>query len=421
MTATCARPAGIDARRWPDIVSVPHNACRAAAARALVRHALRGLPLRVSGPDGWALGSGTGADPLLRLRRPDDFYHRLGAGGLIGFGEAFMAGDWDSGDGDALVALLTVLAARLDTLVPPWLQRLRNVALAHRPVSQDNTPAGARANIRWHYDLSNELFALFLDESMTYSAALFTDSPAGSTESLAAAQRHKIDRLLDAAGVRAGSRVLEIGTGWGELAIRAAARGARVSTITISTEQARLARERVAAAGFGGRVEVRLADYRELRGQFDAVLSVEMIEAVGANHWQEYFTAIERLLAPGGRAALQAITMPHERMLASCESYTWIVKYIFPGGQIPSVPAIESHAVAAGLRVGSRLMFGAHYAETLRRWRVAFDEHTDAVARLGFDDTFQAMWRLYLAYSEAGFRSGYLDVAQVALTKPAGP
>ncbi|MGH3492100.1 MAG: class I SAM-dependent methyltransferase [Sciscionella sp.] len=416
MTVTLTHPDGIDAQRWPDVATTPHRPVRAAAARWLVRHALDGLPLRVTTPDGQSFGAGCSSDPDLHLIRPASFYQRLGAGGLIGFGEAFMAGDWDSRD---LVGLLTVLAERLSTLVPPRLQRFRDLALRHRPASQDNTLAGSRANIHQHYDLSNELFALFLDESLTYSAALFDGDPAHPGESLESAQRRKIERLLDDAGVRSGSRVIEIGTGWGELAIRAAARGAHVTTVTISTEQARLARQRIAAAGLAERVDVRLQDYREVAGEFDALVSVEMIEAVGANHWSEYFATIERLLVPGGRAAIQAITMPHDRMLAGLNTYTWILKYIFPGGQIPSVTAVQDHATRAGLQITSRLAFGAHYAESLRRWREAFEFHCDAVERLGFDATFRAMWSLYLAYSEAGFRSGYLDVAQFALTKSA--
>ncbi|MBN9618314.1 MAG: class I SAM-dependent methyltransferase, partial [Actinobacteria bacterium] len=332
----------------------------------------------------------------------------------IGFGEAYMAGEWDSPDA---VALLSVLAGSMGELVPAVLQRLRPLVLARQPRSR-NTVTRARRNVSAHYDLSNELFALFLDETMTYSSALFDQLP-GSSEDLAEAQRRKIDRLLDTAGVSAGSKVLEIGTGWGELAMRAAARGAQVTTLTISTEQAALANERIAAAGLGDRISVLLKDYREVGGRFDAVVSVEMIEAVGANHWDEYFGTIDRVLAPGGRVGLQAILQDDRTVRATQDTYTWIRKYIFPGGQLASVPAIERVLAAhTSLRIADRYSFNRHYAETLHRWRVTFEEHAAEVDALGFDETFRRMWSFYLAYSEAGFRTGYLDVAQLTLTKP---
>jgi cyclopropane-fatty-acyl-phospholipid synthase len=357
-------------------------------------------------------------DPDLHLIRPADFYQRLAASGLIGFGESYMAGDWTSQD---LAGVLTIMASRMATLIPPSLQRLRSAVVHVRPSGQDNTLDGSRQNIHRHYDLSNDLFELFLDPTLTYSSAMFEADPAGPAEQLSSAQHRKIDRLLDLAGVGAGSAVLEIGTGWGELSIRAAERGARVTTVTISTEQADLATKRIAEAGCTDLVEVRLEDYREVSGSFDAVLSVEMIEAVGANHWHEYFGAIERLLKPGGRAGLQAITMPHDRMLASMHTYTWIVKYIFPGGQLPSVSSVRQSCAAAGLTVASEFTFGLHYAETLRRWREEFEANAERVAALSpdFDQAFRRMWSLYLAYSEAGFRSRYLDVVQFGLTKAA--
>jgi cyclopropane-fatty-acyl-phospholipid synthase len=254
---------------------------------------------------------------------------------------------------------------------------------------------------------------------LTYSAALFEGDPAGSSEDLVTAQRRKIDRLLDMTGVGAGTRLVEIGTGWGELAIRAACRGAKVTTVTLSTEQAEFATRRIAQAQLQDSIEVRLQDYREVSGAFDALVSVEMIEAVGVNHWADYFGAIHRLLRQGGRAGLQAITMPHDRMLASMDTHTWMVKYIFPGGQLPSVESIRQACDEAGLTVTAEFRFGLHYAETLRRWREAFELHADRVAALSpeFDGVFRRMWMLYLAYSEAGFRSRYLDVIQFSLSK----
>jgi cyclopropane-fatty-acyl-phospholipid synthase len=414
MTMTTRQATGTDAERWPDVARAPRPRLRAAVARTLVLRAVAPLPLRMTTPDGRCWGAGGPADPELRLARPETFFARLGAGGLIGFGEAYMAGDWDSDD---LTGVLAVLAGRLSTLFPPSLQRLARLVLPRRSTRDDNTPAGSRRNIERHYDLSNELFSLFLDSSLSYSAPLFDEDPADTDEDLSAAQQRKIARLLTCAEVGEGTRLLEIGTGWGELAIRAAARGARVTTITLSAEQAALARQRVEEAGCTDRVEVRLQDYREVTGEFDAIVSVEMIEAVGANHWHEYFAALDRLLAPGGRVAIQAITMAHDRMLASRDSYTWILKYIFPGGQIPSLAAMRHEAHRVGLQVDSELAFGAHYAEALARWRAAFEDRATEVEELGFDETFRRTWSLYLAYSEAGFRSAYLDVVQLGLSR----
>jgi cyclopropane-fatty-acyl-phospholipid synthase len=418
----------VDAARWPDVAAVPGSPSRAAIARALFARACAGLPVSVIQAGGRPLGAGGPAAPRMVLHRPADFYHRVGSTGLTGFGESYMAGDWDSPD---LTSLLTVFASRVGTLVPQPLQRLRRIAVSRIPSSDDPTPAGARRNTARHYDLSNEMFALFLDPTMTYSSGLFEDTTAGLlanplagdpavNDILAAAQRRKIDRLLDLTGVGPGCRLLEIGTGWGELAIRAARRGALVRTATISAEQHALAVERVGAAGLADRISVDLLDYRELAGCYDAIVSVEMIEAVGPAYWRAYFATLAGLLAQGGTVGLQAITMPHERMVASRNTLTWIGKYIFPGGgRIPSVPAIRAAAAESGLAITSRLHFGPHYARTLQLWRERFDSSVTAgeLARLGFDEVFRRMWNLYLAYSEAGFRSGYLDVCQLVLTR----
>lgn len=386
------------------LLEPPHTPFRAAVAERLFRHAVRDLPVTVSLPDGSRLGRG---GPFMRIVRPS-FFHRLGAQGNVGFGEAYMAGDWESPD---LAAVLTPFAARVSTLVPRPLQAFRRLVDARRPTLERNTPDGARANVHRHYDLSNELFELFLDESMTYSSAWF-----GSGDDLRAAQLRKIDGILDYAGVTEGSRVLEIGTGWGSLAIRAAQRGATVTSLTISVEQKELAQARVAAAGVADRVSVELRDYRAASGEYDAVVSVEMIEAVGEEFWPAYFATLSRVLAPGGRVGLQAITMPHDRLLATRHANNWIQKHIFPGGILLSVPVIESQAAGAGLAVSSRRSLGPHYARTLYLWRSRFLASWDQVAALGFDPVFERMWEFYLAYSEAGFRSRYLDVWQFGLT-----
>ncbi|HXP56961.1 MAG TPA: cyclopropane-fatty-acyl-phospholipid synthase family protein [Streptosporangiaceae bacterium] len=415
------RPAGsaiIDETRWPGIARPGGSAVRGAIASVLFRAAAGRLPLIIRLPNGRTLGAGGSGAPEMMLYQPRAFFRRMGTGGLIGLGEAYMAGEWDSPD---LTALLTVFAEHVGDLIPPWLQRLRRLAVRRHPATDDPTPDGARQNIHRHYDLSNDLFALFLDDTMTYSAALFATGAAGqpiaASSLLAEAQGRKIDRLLDRAGVGPGTRLLEIGTGWGELAIRAAARGAEVLSVTISPEQQALATRRIAAAGYADRARVELRDYREVEGQFDAIVSAEMIEAVGQRYWPSYFAALDRLLVPGGRIGLQAITMAHDRMLATRHTYTWIHKYIFPGGLIPSVTAIRDVLAGGHLRVTGQDDFGSHYAETLRLWRERFTHRAEQVRALGFDDVFLAMWTFYLSYSEAGFRSGYLDVCQLTLMK----
>ncbi|MFN8028547.1 MAG: cyclopropane-fatty-acyl-phospholipid synthase family protein [Acidimicrobiia bacterium] len=395
---------------WCDLGPAPHRPIHTAIARALFHRAVRRMPLRVVLPDGIVLGAGDAESPVMRVAS-DDFFRRVGALGLVGFGEAYMAGDWDADDPGAV---LVPFAKRLTVLVPQWMQKLRRYYVQHQPSRERNTLAGARRNISRHYDLSNDLFALFLDESMTYSSAWFEPG-----DTLEVAQMRKVDRLLDATHVGEGTRVLEIGTGWGALAIRAARRGAHVTSITLSAEQAALAQERVDAAGLTGQVDIRICDYREVGGEYDAVVSVEMIEAVGEQYWPAYFSSLERVLAPGGRIGIQAILLEHDRMLATRDQYTWIHKYIFPGGALPSLEAVDDVVARhTGLRVVDTQAFGRHYATTLREWRTRFDAHEAEVDALGFDQRFRRMWDFYLAYCEAGFATGYLDVAQLVLSRP---
>ena len=382
---------------------------RAAAARRLMRAIAQRTGIRVELSDGSVFGSVGG--PVLRIADADAFFTRLGRDGKIGFGESYMNNEWDS---PQLVAVLEQIARRVADLVPAPLQRLRRWYDARFPTEEDNDRTGAKRNIARHYDLSNELFAAFLDESMTYSSALFDDFG----EPLNTAQQRKIDRLLDVTGVGVDTSVLEIGTGWGELAIRAARRGARVTTLTLSSAQAELAGRRVAEAGLADRVEIRLQDYRDVDGRYDAVVSVEMIEAVGEQWWPTYFRTLDERLSPSGRVGLQAILLPHDRMMMSKDSWTWIHKYIFPGGLIPSVEAIEQGVAGhTSLHVADRHHFGGSYAETLRRWRDRFHANSELIDRLGFDQTFRRMWHFYLAYCEAGFRAGYLDVAQFVFSR----
>jgi cyclopropane-fatty-acyl-phospholipid synthase len=348
------------------------------------------------------------------IARPAALFRRIGSDANIGFGESYQAGDWSS---TRLADVLTAFATQLNTAVPPPLQGLRVWAQRMRGRLESNTAVVAQRNISAHYDLSNEMFATFLDPTMTYSSGWFGPLDDDDDDGLTRAQLRKIDGVLDHAGVTAGSRVIEIGTGWGELSIRAALRGATVTSLTLSAEQKKLAEERVRAAGVGDRVTILLQDYREAAGRFDAVISVEMIEAVGAEYWPAYFTTLAALLEPGGRIALQSITMPHRRMQVSRRTYSWINKYIFPGGLIPSLEAIESTlAEHTALRITRRRDLGLDYARTLRCWRERFLARWHTVAELGFDETFKRTWEYYLAYSEAGFRAGYIDVSQLQLT-----
>jgi cyclopropane-fatty-acyl-phospholipid synthase len=403
------RPAPVDLRRWIGLAPPKSAPIRGALARLFLRRAARQAGIRVEFPDGTRFGPAGG--PVLQVFHPEKLLARLGVDGKIGFGESYMAKEWDAAD---LVALLEALARRVDSLVPRPLQRIRRWYEAHHPSIEENDRLGSARNIARHYDLSNDLFATFLDESMTYSAALFTDEHI----TLERAQAHKIERLLNATGVHQGTRMLEIGTGWGELALRAARRGARVTSVTLSHEQARLAQLRVAAEGLSDMVEIKVKDYRDVIGAYDAIVSVEMIEAVGEQWWPTYFKTLDRCLAPGGRVGLQAITMAHERLIATRSSWTWIHKYIFPGGIVPSEEAMEDIMTRnTQLGVVDRLSFGPSYATTLASWRRRFCDRADEVDQLGFDETFRRMWSFYLAYSEAGFRSGYLDVVQLVLMR----
>ncbi|MDI3195080.1 class I SAM-dependent methyltransferase [Pseudarthrobacter sp. AL07] len=417
-----ASPATIDPDVWPGVAHAPSGTKALVAGKAaglLFKAAVRRLPLRVAYPDGSVLGTGGPDAPVMTMVRPAAFNLRIGDNGLIGLGESFMAGDWEASD---LAGVLEVFAASVDTLIPAPLQKLRTLYLPRTPRQERNEEHNTRSNISRHYDLSNELFSNFLDTTMSYSSALFplSDGALDSVpwDALAEAQQAKIDRLLDKAGVGSGTRLLEIGTGWGELALRAAARGATVYSVTLSSEQRALAQERIAAAGYADRVTVALQDYRAVEGEFDAIVSVEMIEAVGYEYWPIFFQTIDRVLAPGGKVAIQAITMPHGRMLATRNAYTWVHKYIFPGGFLPSVRAIESVTQQhTTLRVRERMGLGDHYAATLRLWEEQFIARSAEVGGLGFDAVFQRMWLFYLCYSRAGFQSGYLDVQQIVLDR----
>ncbi|MEJ7741978.1 MAG: cyclopropane-fatty-acyl-phospholipid synthase family protein [Nocardioidaceae bacterium] len=393
-----------------------YDAAASRIAQGIVSLAAKRIDVRFEFSDGTAWGPTSPETPVFTVVNPASFYRRLGRDAKMAFGEAYVAGDWTAGDKTDLADLLTPFAAKLATLVPAPLRQLRGVIDRKLPHHTSNTRDGSKSNIEAHYDMSNALFAAFLDETMTYSSAWFDDF---EHEPLETAQLRKLDGLLDYAEVGEGTAVLEIGSGWGSLAIRAAERGAQVTSITLSQEQAELATERIKERRLDDRAEVKLVDYRDVEGQYDAIVSCEMIEAVGEQFWPSYFSTIDGHLAPGGRVAIQAITMSHERMVATRNSYGWIQKYIFPGGLIPSLQAIDDVCREhTSLRVSDRRELGTHYAETLHRWRQRFNDNWVVLQHQGFDENFRRTWEFYLAYCEAGFASRYLGVSQLRLVRP---
>ena len=338
---------------------------------------------------------------------------RLLLGGPTEFAEAFLDGDWDSPDLVQLFALTLanerVLRSRLGGLaIPRLLDRLR-----HR--GRANTRRGSRRNIAFHYDLGNDFYTSWLDAGMTYSSALF----ATGAETLEAAQDAKYRRLAGLLDFRPGMRVLEIGCGWGGFATLAARDyGVAVTALTVSCAQADYARARSEAEGLADRVAVRLEDYRDVAGSYDRIVSVEMFEAVGEAYWPAYFDVVRDRLAPGGVAALQIITIDEARFADYRRRVDFIQRYIFPGGMLPSPPALEAAIARAGLAVTDRFTFGASYAETLALWRERFAAAWPTIRALGFDPRFRRLWTYYLAYCEAGFRAGTIDVTQVRIERP---
>jgi cyclopropane-fatty-acyl-phospholipid synthase len=415
-------PSAPHSTSWPEVVTVPSGpvaAASAAIADRLLRRTVAPLPIRLMYPGGTAVDSGDAGGPVLVVNQPDRLARRMGRHGLIGFGESYMAGEWESMD---LVGVLTVLMPALHRMVPRGLRWLKPTTLAPQPSSPRTGREQVLRNVAAHFDdLSADLFIEFLDETMTYSSALFDRLPASSSD-LAAAQRRKIDRLLDAAGVGPGTRLLELGTGWGELCIRAAKRGAEVHSVTPSERQVWLARQRVAAAAQSNRVRIEMCDYRDIDGSYDAVISVEMIEALGHRAWPDFVRTIGRLVTPGGHVVIQAIASPHAQMLATRDSHTWTQKYIFPGGIIPSAKALlditQRHT---GLRLVDMVSLREHYAETLRLWRERFLQRRKTLSHIGFDEVFARMWELHLADREAGFRSGDLNLYQWTFVNQAAP
>lgn len=362
-------------------------------------------------PRGDSVRLGPGDHPVIWNIHDDDVFSEVLAAGDIGLGESWMRGGWGTDD---LTGLLTFLARNRDALgkaVYGHPLRLLGHRLWHR--FRVNTRAGSRRNIAAHYDLGNDFYRLWLDESMSYSAALFGDAP---QMDLAAAQRMKYLRILDRLDPRPGDRILEIGCGWGGFAeVAAQDYGCRVEGITLSSAQLAFARQRAEQGGWSGQAEFRYQDYRDVQGQYDHIVSVEMFEAVGERFWPGYFRGLRRLLKPGGRAVVQTITIADDLFRRYRRGTDFIQRYIFPGGMLPSPARFESLARKQGLAVDESFAFGMDYARTLNHWHRRFNARLDGVKQLGFDDHFIRMWQFYLAYCEAGFLAGSTDVRQYLL------
>jgi cyclopropane-fatty-acyl-phospholipid synthase len=335
---------------------------------------------------------------------------RLVTSGSVGWYKAWAAGEWSSPDPVSLFELFMMNAVPLGEVGRAKGLARRINGMAHR--LRDNGPAQARENIAAHYDLGNDFYAAWLDPSMTYSSARFAPS-----DTLEEAQRRKIGLLLDRLELKPGDRLLDIGCGWGTLAIEAARRGAKVVGLTLSAEQKSWSEAKIAEAELSDRIEIRLRDYREISEQFAAVASVEMVEAVGQRWWPAYLESIARNLKPGGRAALQFISIDHRIFDGYAKGVDFIQAYIFPGGMLLDEPAFEALARERGLSWQDRQAFAGDYAETLRQWRLRYDAAVADGRLQGFSDRFHDLWRYYLMYCEGGFRGRGIDVAQVTMVK----
>ena len=401
------------------------------SVRRLMRRIRLGR-LEVTFPDGSrdTFEGDLGTAPAAALRIHDRAaLARLLVKGDIGFAESYMDGHWDTPD---LVSFMTLVKHNEDL----WQKELDGGTMSralnrvyHR--LRDNHRRGSRRNIAYHYDLGNDFYARWLDATMTYSSALFDgDAPAPPREgrgdpetvgadALAAAQRRKYQRICELAGIDAGSEVLEVGCGWGGLLEHAArSTGCRVRGITLSREQLRYARERLAGAGLEGHAEVHLEDYRDTTGSYDAVVSIEMMEAVGEAHWPAYFATIRERLKPGASAVIQVITIADERFETYRARPDFIQRYIFPGGMLPSPSRLRAEAAAAGLELDHEETFGDSYARTLAAWRDRFQAAWPRLSGLGYDERFRRLWEYYLCYCETGFRDGVIDVGIYRYRRP---
>ncbi len=332
--------------------------------------------------------------------------------GSMGLAEGYLAGEWDTPDLDAVLSLGVANLAEKPAGANSLLDPVHRAFHAMRP----NTPSGSKRNIAAHYDLGNDFYRLWLDETMTYSSALYADGTGAADEDLETAQRRKWDNLLDLLQPSSKDHLLEIGCGWGGFAMHAAREaGCRVTGVTLSEEQHAWATRSAEEAGLDDRIDIRLQDYRHVGEGFSAIASIEMFEAVGERWWPVFFRRLGELVTPGGAVALQTITIEDHRFEDYRRKPDFVQRYVFPGGMLPSPERFSKAARAQGLSVGEPLFFGESYAETLAAWERRFEAAIPAVRKLGFDERFVRLWRYYLAYCRAGFSEGTIDVMQVRL------
>jgi cyclopropane-fatty-acyl-phospholipid synthase len=383
---------------------------------AKLTHFQKGQLIIIDGENTYICGNEPdGLRAQVRVLHPR-FYRYMALGGSLGAAEAYMDGLWETDDLTALCRIVVQNGKTRDKMERSWAQLAKPAHHLFHALHR-NTTRNSRRNIAAHYDLGNEFFRLFLDANLMYSSAIF---PA-PTSTLEEASYHKIERICQKLELGPDDHLLEIGTGWGGFALHAASiYGCRVTTTTISEEQHKLASQRIEQAGLSERVEVLLTDYRQLEGQYDKIVSIEMIEAVGHHYYDAYFAQCSRLLKPDGLMMLQAITIGDWIFAAHTRTVDFIKRYIFPGSCIPSVTAItQSLASVSDLRIVDLRDIGPHYARTLRMWRERFFAQIDAVRQQGFSEEFIRMWEFYFCYCEAGFAERYIADAQILLAKPA--
>jgi len=380
--------------------------------------AMRAGQLDITLPDGRIFrieGAEPGPVADLIIHNPDCFA-RLVREGDLGFSDAYLEGDWSTSDLQCFMDLIHMAAEETYDGFPG--QALARAYERFRFWMQRNHRSQAKKNISYHYDLGNDFYALWLDETMTYSSALFKTGQ----ESLERAQQAKYASMVDQMGAKPGDHVLEIGCGWGGFAEYAAKeRGLRVTGLTLSQEQYDYAKARIARAGLSDQVEFRIQDYRDCSGRFDGIASIEMFEAVGQKYWPTYFNCIRERLRPGGKATLQIITVADRRWEVYKKGVDFIQKYIFPGGMLPSPTVLRHQIEEAGLRVVNSLEFGESYDLTLRRWHEVFNQRWDEIQPLGFDERFHKMWNFYLTSCAAAFKTGNCDVTQMTVAHSDAP
>ena len=368
--------------------------------------------LQVTLPDGSSRTLGSGAHPHQLVLADWEIFSASLRSGDIGFAESYIGGHWHTDNLPGLIELLVRNRDEMEALVyGSWWGRL---AYRLKHLLNRNTRAGSRKNIHAHYDIGNDFYRLWLDPSMTYSSAVFRPECGGN---LALGQQRKYQTILAQLATAPGARVLEIGCGWGGFAEVAARAGLHVTGLTLSPSQLDYARERLAAAGLAQSADLQLCDYRDSEGQYDAIASIEMFEAVGQAYWPSFFDTVARRLKPGGRACIQTIVIDDALFERYAKGSDFIQQYIFPGGMLPSPSEFRRHAKAHGLRVVNELAFGIDYADTLAAWRTSFHARLDAVRAQGFDQRFIRTWEFYLAYCEAAFRAKNTDVMHFTLVR----